>query len=130
MLAALCLAAAGLHSSLTVSRFTLRWHHSIEKTVWEEDYDIVGPWLHLSQARIGGSGAGMEPPDGAWLMDGVWHYRLADPWRREVVLARSTFVPDYELCIDGHCRRLTHWLPIAAGPATLTACTARGQRGR
>lgn len=122
MLAALCLAAGSLHATLPVSHFTLRWQHSIEKIEWAEDYVVVGPWLHLSEARIRGSGAGMEPPDGAQLRDGVWHYRLTDPWRREIVLARSEFVPDYELCIGGRCRRLTHWLPIAAGPTTLRAC--------
>lgn len=123
-LAALCLAAGSLHVSLPAAHFTLRWQHSIEKIEWAEDYEVVGPWLHLSEARIRGSGAGMEPPDGARLRDGVWHYRLADPWRREIVLARSEFVPDYELCIEGRCRRLTHWLPIAAGPTTLRACSA------
>lgn len=127
-LAALCLAAGALQASVPVDHFTLRWRHSIEKIEWDEDYEIAGNWLHLSQARIRGSGAGMEPPPGAALIDGVWHYRLADPWRREVVLARSEFVPDYELCLDGRCRRLTDWLPISAGPATLTACTAKPAR--
>lgn len=125
-LAALCLAAGALNLSLPIDAFTLRWQHSIEKVSWEEDYELVGEWLHLSQARIHGSGAGMEPPQGARLFNGVWHYRLPDPWRREVVLARSEFVPDYELCIKGHCDRLTRWLPMVAGqpavPATLTAC--------
>jgi hypothetical protein len=122
-LAALCLAAGSVHVSLPVTRFTLRWQHSIEKVEWAEDYEVVGPWLHLSQARIRGSGAGMEPPDGARLVDGVWHYRLADPWRREVVLARSGFVPDYELCAAGRCDRLSRWLP-ELGPATLSACAS------
>jgi hypothetical protein len=122
LLAALCLAAGTLHISLPVSSFTLRWQHSIEKIAWEEDYEVSGNWLHLSQARIRGSGAGMEPPPDAKLFNGTWHYRLADPWRKEVVLARSEFVPDYELCINGRCDRLTRWLPISAGPTTLTAC--------
>ncbi len=122
-LAALCLAAGALHVALPVQQFTLRWQHSIEKVEWAEDWEVVGGWLHLSQARIRGSGAGMEPPGDATLVDGVWNYRLADPWRREVVLARSEFVPDYELCIAGRCRRLWHWMPIEAGATTLTACT-------
>ncbi|MEO7940633.1 MAG: DUF1850 domain-containing protein [Burkholderiaceae bacterium] len=122
MLAALCMVAAGVQVQLPVHDFTLRWQHSIEKITWAEDYAVVGPWLHLSQARIRGSGAGMDPPDGSTLVHGVWRYRLADPWRREIVLARSEFVPDYELCIEGVCRRLTHWVPIAAGPTTLRAC--------
>jgi hypothetical protein len=67
----------------------------------------------------------MEPPEGATLVGGIWRYRLADPWRREIVLARSEFVPDYELCIDGVCRRLTYWVPIAAGATTLRACAGR-----
>ncbi len=122
MLAALCLAAAGLQVQLPVRAFTLRWQHSIEKVDWSEDYEVAGSWLHLSQARIHGSGAGMEPPPGARLVDGVWRYRLQDPWQREIVLARSEFVPDYELCFDGRCRRLAHWLPVTAGPTTLRAC--------
>lgn len=121
-LAALCLAAGTLQVSLPATQFTLRWVHSIEKVAWEEDYEVVGAWLHLSQARIRGSGAGMEPPPDARLVNGVWNYRPPDPWRREVVLARSDFVPDYELCLDGRCRRLSHWLPIAAGTTTLRVC--------
>lgn len=119
---ALCLIAGSLQVQLPVHNFTLRWQHSIEKITWAEDYEVVGSWLHLSQARIRGSGAGMEPPDGSTLVRGVWRYRLADPWRHEIVLARSEFVPDYEVCIDGVCQRLTHWLPISAGPTTLRSC--------
>ena len=121
-IAALCLAAGTFHVSLPVTTFTLRWQHSIEKVEWAEDYELVGPWLHLSQARIRGSGAGMEPPPDAVLSHGFWRYRLADPWRREVVLARSEFVDDYELCIRGVCRRLSHWVPIRAGATTVTVC--------
>jgi len=124
-LAALCLAAGALQVSLPVSSFTLRWQHSIEKTEWAEDYEVAGTWLHLSQARIRGSGAGMEPPPGSVLVNGVWHYRLADPWRRELLLARSEFVPDYELCLgELGCRRMSHWLPVAAGTTRVSACAA------
>jgi hypothetical protein len=122
LLAALCMAAGGLQVSLPVSAFTLRWQHSIEKIEWSEDYLVAGGWLNLRRAHIRGSGAGMEPPPNAWLAQGVWHYRLDDPWRRQLVLARSPYVPDYELCIDGHCRRLTHWLPLSVGATTLSVC--------
>ena len=122
MLAALCLAASALAVSLPTTHFTLRWQHSIEKIWWEEDYALVGPWLVITGARIRGSGAGMDPPDGAWLDHGVWHYRLADPWRREVVLARSPYVRDYDLCLDGRCKPLEDWIPVAAGTTVLRAC--------
>jgi hypothetical protein len=51
------------------------WTHSIEKIRWEEDWRIEDGALHLVEARIRGSGAGMEPPAGAVLKNGVWHYR-------------------------------------------------------
>lgn len=130
VIAALCLAAGALHARLPLKSFTLRWQHSIEKIEWAEDYDVVGSWLVLTQARIRGSGAGMDPPPNAQLVDGVWHYRLADPWRHAVVLARSEFVPDYELCIEGAgCQRLWHWVPVGAGTTTLSACTMPREPG-
>ena len=122
--AALCLAAGALTVRLPVTHFTLRWQHSIEKVEWAEDYELAGRWLYLSQARIRGSGAGMEPPPQAHLVDGIYRYHVADGWRRELVLARSGVVPDYELCVDGRCRRLSYWVPQAAGPTTLRACAA------
>lgn len=122
MLAAICLAAAGWQLRIPADHFELRWRHSIEKVQWSEDYEVAGAWLYLSQARIHGSGAGMEPPPDATLIDGTWRYRPADPWRRAIVLARSEFVSDYRLCVNGQCRPLWHWIPIKAGPTTLTTC--------
>ena len=126
--AALCLSAGSalpaVEALIATTQFTLRWQHSIEKTAWEEDYVVAGDWLLLSSARIQGSGAGMEPPPGALLQGGVWHYRVADPWRRALVLARSEFVRDYELCLDGRCQPLSDWIPVAAGTTTLQACKA------
>lgn len=119
------MAAGSLLVSLPASHFTLRWQHSIEKITWEEDYTVAGTWLALTGARIRGSGAGMEPPGDALLEHGVWHYRLADPWRKTVVLARSPYVRDYDLCIDGRCRPLDEWIPVSAGTTTLSACAAK-----
>ncbi|MDM4765702.1 DUF1850 domain-containing protein [Pelomonas sp. SE-A7] len=124
-LLALCLSAGALEVKLPIRSFTLRWQHSIEKTEWAEDYEIAGPWLLLSQARIRGSGAGMEPPADAVLIQGVWHYRPADRWRRELLLARSGFTPDHELCFAGRCRPISHWLPQddgRQGATVLRAC--------
>ena len=109
-------------TSVPASHVTLRWQHSIEKIVWEEDYTVAGNWLVITGARIRGSGAGMEPPPNAVLQDGVWHYQLADPWRKEVVLARSSYVRDYDLCVKANCRPLSAWIPVDAGPTTMRAC--------
>lgn len=121
-LAALCMVAGTVHASLPINTYTLRWTHSIEKIEWSEDYEITGHWLHLSRAHVRGSGAGMEPPAGAWLQDGVWSYRLADPWRRELVLARSPYVADYDLCLAQRCYPLSKWIPVSAGTTTLQPC--------
>lgn len=122
MLGALCLAAGALVASVPASHVTLRWQHSIEKIGWEEDYTVAGSWLAITGARIRGSGAGMEPPSNAVLHNGVWHYQLHDPWRKEVVLARSSYVRDYDLCVKANCRPLSAWIPVDTGPTTMRAC--------
>lgn len=121
-----CLTAGALHAYIPTERFTLAWTHSIEKIRWEEDYRVRDDArLELVEARIRGSGAGMEPPPGAVLRDGVWHYR---PARRDVPalrLTRSGFAADYELCIDGYCRSLAEWIPVDAGVTTVAPCNTR-----
>lgn len=121
-LAFVCLTAGATRIALPTASFTLRWQHSVEKVLWEEDYRVAGRWLYLSQARIRGSGAGMEPPGNAVLIDGVWHYRPAQRLFRELALARSEFGGDYELCFSGGCRPLSHWLPRSAHPAVIEPC--------
>jgi len=75
----LCIAAGALVATLAAESFTLAWTHSIEKIRWEEDWRIENGRLHLVEARIRGSGAGMEPPDGAVLRHGAWHYAPVIP---------------------------------------------------
>ncbi|MCA6125803.1 DUF1850 domain-containing protein, partial [Bradyrhizobium sp. WSM 1704] len=58
----LCLASAGVVKALQAAAFTLAWTHSIEKTAWQEDWVVTSAGLELTQARIKGTGAGMEPP--------------------------------------------------------------------
>lgn len=68
----LCLGLAGIAwTTLPVRDFTLAWMHSIEHVRWEEDYLVTADGLVPGEARIQGSGAGMEPPQGAELRDGV-----------------------------------------------------------
>ena len=107
-----CLAAGVLAATLPVSAFTLAWTHSIEKIRWEEDYRVVGNRLVLEEARIRGSGAGMEPPPDARLdRGGVWHYRPQLPPLPNLRLTHSRYTAGYELCTDGRCRPLTSILP-------------------
>jgi len=120
--AALCIVAGALSATVPTSRFTLAWQHSVEKVLWEEDYLIAGGWLYATGARIRGSGAGMEPPEGGVLHDGAWRYRPASRWSRELKLARSSYTPDYLLCLDGSCEPLSRWVPVDAGTTTLKPC--------
>ena len=117
------LGAGALHAFIATTQFTLAWTHSIEKIRWEEDYRAVSGSLELTEARVRGSGAGMEPPAGAVLRDGAWHYRPALPPQAALHLARSTYVRDYEVCVDGVCRPLVDWIPVSAGTTTVMVCS-------
>ena len=120
----LCIAAGGVVVALAANAFTLAWTHSIEKIRWEEDYRVEDGRLRLVEARIAGSGAGMEPPPGSRLEGGVWHYapRLAP--LEELRLTRSDFTAGYELCIDGACSPLAHYAARAHSGDVIrvTAC--------
>jgi len=107
----LCLAAGAVSAVLAVEGFTLAWMHSIEKIRWEEDWRIEAGALVVTEARIRGTGAGMEPPEGSVLKGGVWHYRPTVPPQRVVQLAHSPYTSGYELCIGGRCRPLADHLP-------------------
>lgn len=128
--AALCIAVGTALHAIPAQRFTLRWQHTVEKVVWEEDYVVAGGWLYAAGARVRGSGAGMEPPPGAIRVGDAWHYRPAERWHRELRLARSGWGVDYELCIDGRCRPMSAWAPGAPAPTVLAPCPAADDAGR
>jgi hypothetical protein len=108
----ICLTAGVLAASLPLSSFTLAWNHSIEKIRWEEDYRVVGSHLVLDEARIRGSGAGMEPPPDARLDEkGVWHYKPQLPPLEKLRITQSPYTAGYEICADGVCRPLTAVMP-------------------
>ena len=107
----LCLAAGAVAASLAVESFTLSWIHSIEKIRWEEDWRIEDRALVLTEARIRGSGAGMEPPAGAVLKNGVWHYRPELPPQTVLRLTHSPHAGGYTLCTATVCRPLADHLP-------------------
>ena len=97
----LCLASAGVVKTLSVAAFTLVWTHSIEKVDWQEDWRITAQGLQLEQARVKGSGAGMEPPSEARLVDGWFQWQPERPPMPEVVLGNSGAAGEWRLCHDG-----------------------------
>ncbi|MBP2294570.1 DUF1850 domain-containing protein [Azospirillum rugosum] len=125
MSAALCVAVLGgaVLAALPGPSFTLSWTHSIEKTEWRESWTIADHHLVLAEARVKGTGAGMEPPPDARLSGGwfVWNPRLAPQER--VVLAASDFTADHTLCAGADCRPLHGWTGATEpSPLELRVC--------
>ena len=123
----LCIAAGGslLKAYAGIAAFTLAWTHSVQKTEWEEDWRIVNDHLVISEARVQGTGAGMEPPAEARFDGHFWRWTPAMVPMTEVILRRSSATDDWRLCIAGACQSMDTVLPKDADPVVLSACTAR-----
>jgi len=122
-----CLLVAGaLRATLATSDFTLAWQHSVEKIRWEERYQASGARLDLVEARIQGSGAGMDPPPDARLRNGWWTWRPNTPPLAELRLSLSPYTRDYDLCWSGRCRALRDVVASREPTAVVTvrACQA------
>ena len=116
----LCLGLAGVvWAQVPTADFTLAWTHTIEKIRWEEDYRVTPDGLLHGEARVKGSGAGMEIPDGAELRDGTWHYQRQLPPLQPLRLGRTPEAGDFQLCFDQRCHAMSEWLgpPKADRPA-------------
>lgn len=116
---------------IPAQQLTLAWTHSIEKQRWEEDYAVqpgatakAPPVLQALAARVRGSAAGMEPPAGARLVNGWYQYQPPQPQSTALRLTRSEFTADFELCLQGRCQSMGHWLPSDGGITLLGACHA------
>lgn len=115
-----CLVLAGKSVLVAASAFTLAWTHSVQKTRWEEDWRLSDAGLELVEARIEGSGAGMEVPDGAVREGGVWRYRPNLPPQPALLLARSGATGGgWQICADGRC---LDFGADAGAPAELGPC--------
>ncbi len=100
--------------------FTLAWTHSVEKTRWEEDWIATSRGLEVVEARVQGSGAGMEPPESAVLKNGWWTYapRLK-PQPRLVLGSSGATGQGWTLCTPSGCAVIG----VQAGdPAVVTPC--------
>lgn len=103
----LCVIAGGKTAVLAASLFTLSWTHSIEKVEWRETWRVLPAGLQLVEARVKGSGAGMEPPPDARLEAGWWVYAprvAALPVLR--LAASGATGTGWRLCADGDCRQI------------------------
>src|SRR5512141_874690 len=103
-------------------RVTLGWEHTVEKTRWEEDYALRDGRLVLVEARIQGTGAGMEIPPGAVLAGGMWHYRPALPPLPDVRFTNSLLPHGYDVCFEHRCVRLRELIGDESRSLALRPC--------
>ncbi|MBB6307979.1 DUF1850 domain-containing protein [Xanthobacter tagetidis] len=116
-----CLIAGGQMVRLGAA-FTLAWTHSVQKSDWQEDWRATPDGLVVVEMRVEGSGAGMEPPEGAVLEGGRYVARPQAAPLKEVMLRRSGATADWRICIDGRCRAMGDMIPADADPVTLALC--------
>ncbi|WP_257167337.1 DUF1850 domain-containing protein [Bradyrhizobium sp. SRS-191] len=116
----LCLASSGVVKALALAGFTLAWTHSVEKTGWQEDWRVAADGLQLVQARVKGSGAGMEPPPEARLVDGWYQWSIDRGPLSRIVLANSGAAGEWRICNDGQCRTMSEIFGHDIGTATIT----------
>ncbi len=125
----LCL-IAGLVTVALGQSATVSWHHSVEKILWEEDYRVSGRHLILEEARIRGTGAGMDIPKDAVFKGGSWHYYPRLSHLKEVRLSHSPFTAPYTLCAKGKCQTLPQWMPDLAPIETVILKTCPEEKNQ
>jgi hypothetical protein len=120
----LCLASAGVTKALAVAAFTLAWTHSVEKIEWQEDWRVLPDGLAIVAARVKGTGAGMEPPPDAHLVNDWYQWTPDIKPLAQVLLGNSGAAGEWRLCVAGQCRTLSDILghPVGAHVTMLTGC--------
>jgi hypothetical protein len=120
-MSALCILAAGKTLTLAAAAFTLSWTHSVEKTEWRESWALTPAGLQLTEARVKGSGAGMDPGPGARRVDGWWVWQPEAPPVPELVLASSgATASPWQLCTKQGCLDLGEY---PGEPVIVSSCT-------
>ncbi|QLF69619.1 DUF1850 domain-containing protein [Peteryoungia desertarenae] len=100
----LCITVLSKTLLVPVMSFSLSWTHSVEKVEWREDWSVTPAGLELKTAYIKGSGAGMEPGEGAVLDDGWWRWKPRGAAIPELRLAASGATGGgWTLCHEGGC---------------------------
>lgn len=119
-MSALCILAAGKTLTLAAAAFTLSWTHSVEQTEWREAWALTPEGLVLTEARVKGSGAGMDPGEGAREIDGWWVWQPKAPPVPELVLASSGATSTgWQLCHAQGCVELGQ---AAGAPVVIEPC--------
>jgi hypothetical protein len=118
----ICLLAGSTVVPLMAGAITLAWTHSVEKIVWEEDWRSGPAGLELVEARVRGSGAGMEPPPEAKFAHGVWSWKPDLPPQAQVIMRRSGATADWRVCVSGQCRPMEAYVPAGADPIVMKVC--------
>ena len=119
----LCILQGGKLLVIAATGFTLSWTHSVQKTEWQEDWQAEESGLTIVEARVQGSGAGMEAGEGA-RFDGIWwHYRPTLAALPKLTLAQSGAAGSWWLCAAGACHELGGG--AMAPPIELSYCTKR-----
>ncbi len=110
--------------TLTVGAFMLSWVHSVEKIEWQEDWRVTPQGLEIVEARVKGSGAGMEPSPDARLIGGWFRWKPQLPKLPEVALGNSGLAGEWNICIDGKCQQISAILgrPVGTNVTTMSVC--------
>ena len=117
-----CLTAGAMVATLAVQGFTLSWVHSVQRSEIQEDYRLDGDRLVLDEARIKESGAGFDPPPGAVLDNGWWHWRPGT-LHDGLTLAQSSAPGEWRICLEQSCQPLSYYLPESGNAAVrINAC--------
>ena len=120
----LCLVIGAKQIVYATTAFTLTWTHSVEKTRWSEEWQITPQGLQIIEARIEGSGAGMDPPPDATFDGQYWRYRPNLPPQPELRLARSgATASKWSICFAGSCHPLPETSTDGEAPALLKPCS-------
>ncbi|MCS0496822.1 DUF1850 domain-containing protein [Ancylobacter sp. MQZ15Z-1] len=121
-----CLMVGAKAVMLAASTFTLSWTHSVERTGWSETYRVEKAGLQLVEARVMGSGAGMDPGEGARLEGEWWVWKPTLGPVPELVLAASgATVGGWHLCEGGWPGSACRTLGASAGaPIRVRTCEA------
>lgn len=83
--------------------FTLEWTHSVQRTAWVEHWRTADGALILDTAAVRGSGAGMEPGDGAVLRGGWWVWPVGRTLPEVTLAASGATGGGWRLCADAGC---------------------------